>query len=298
MRVFTVTLNTAIDAVVSEKDYNETELSKAETIPAGKGLNVSRALKSADISSTVIALVGEDDINFFKTIEGKNIETIFVPVPGKTRINVTVCSCEDGLEHHERKEGYSAGEEELAKIYNILLDEVCETDWVIFSGSLPPGMPKDAYARLINLCKMKGAYTTLDSSGAGLLFGLQAGPYAIKPNREELEEVISDSVPKDEELHKVLRSLSARYDIRFILTTFAKEGALLYVKESDEIYKLDAFRAMGPIVSSVGCGDSAVAGLVSGFLNFLSYEECLKESMLFANANLYTMTPGDLKWEE
>lgn len=85
MGIFTITMNTAFDVVVSEKDYNESELKKAQMIPAGKGINVSRALKSANISSVAIGLVGEDDMTLFNSLECDKIKTCFISVPGKNK---------------------------------------------------------------------------------------------------------------------------------------------------------------------------------------------------------------------
>ena len=296
MKVFTVTLNTALDVVVREDDYKESRLKKAIRIPAGKGINVSRALKSNGIPSTAIALVGESEEELFSSVADDLISLHLIPVKGKTRSNITLSFCEDGKEHHTRTKGYKAGEKELDAVRDYLSENVCEGDWVIFSGSLPEGMPSDAYASLIKLCKLRDAYTLLDSSKLALLRGITAGPFAIKPNREELEDILSAKFPRDEEILEYLRKLSDNYGIKIILTTLSEEGAILYSRDRDTVIRLDAYKPKEAVVSSVGCGDSAVAGLVYGFLNYLSFEECLKESMLFANANLYTPVPGELKW--
>lgn len=299
MKIYTVTLNSAVDVVVSEQDYKESGYLKAERIPAGKGINVSRALKSAGIPSVAVAFVGEEDKWLFDTLKGELIDTQFFTVPGKTRINATICCCEDNLEHHERTMGYTAGEKEYKQIYDYLLDNIYEGDWVIFSGSLPTGMDRNAYAGLIRLCKMKGAYTALDTSGAGLLCGLAGEPYVIKPNKEELEEIIGEDFEINEQEFANMRELSNRFGIQIILATVGEEGAVLYSREEDAVYRHPAVKDSTNIVSSVGCGDSALAGLVSGLLNSLSYEECLKEAVVFASANLYTKVPGELKkWEE
>ena len=297
MKVVTVTLNTAIDAVVSENDYTQTGLLKAERIPAGKGINVSRAFKSNRIPTIAYGLVGEADKELFDFQKDDFIEADFVFVPGKTRTNVTISNTKDGLEHHGRTEGFTAGEPELKQIYDRLVGTVEEGDWVVFSGSLPKGMPDNAYFKLIKLCNGMGAYTALDSSGRGLLNGIQAGPYVIKPNREELEEIAGRELARDEELLEIFRGISERHGVKIILTTLSEEGGILYDASGDRVLRLSAFDLREPLVSSVGSGDSALAGLLSGFLNYLSYEECLKEAMFFANANLYTPVPGELKWE-
>ena len=292
MAIFTVTLNTAIDVVISEKDYLEKNKKKAVSIPAGKGINVSRALKSAGISSTAIALVGIKDIKLFNTIKDDKINAIFLTVKGSTRRNTTVIDTNDGLEHHKKSMGFTASEEDLTRVYNILLENVFEGDWVIFSGSLPKGMPSDAYQKLIALCKMKGAYTLLDSSGEALLLGLKSSPFALKPNEEELEEITGMIPENDNDTEKIVKKISAMYDIPVILATFGEKGGILYSFEKDQMYKDDEPVNNMKVVSTVGSGDCCVAGLVVSLLEHCRYDECLKRAMAYAHANMNTPVPG------
>lgn len=295
MKIFTVTMNTAIDVVVSEKDYTDSGLDKAEMIPAGKGINVSRALKSASVCSVAIALVGEDDMTLFNSLECAEIETVFIPVSGKTRKNITLTHCEDGKEHHDRTSGFSAGDEELGRIRSILTSSVSEGDWVIFSGSLPVGMCRDAYGQLIRLCNKLGAYTLLDSSGEALVKGCEASPYAIKPNYEELKELVGNEAMEENTIYEVLKMISESYKINLVLATMSETGAKLYSSDADRIYSATAIPA-DDIVSSVGCGDCSVAGFVSALIDHMDYQKCIMSAMLYANANLFTPVPGDLVW--
>ncbi len=292
MAIYTVTLNTAIDVVISEKDYLEKNIKKAVNIPAGKGINVSRALKSAGIASTAIALVGIKDVKLFNRIKDDKINAIFLTVKGATRKNTTITDTSDGLEHHKKSTGFTASEEDLTRVYNILLENVFEGDWVIFSGSLPKGMPSDAYKRLITLCKMKGAYTLLDSSGEALMLGLQASPFALKPNEEELEEITGMVPENDAETEKIVKKISALYDIPIILATFGEKGGVLYSFESDKMYKNFEPDKDLKVVSTVGSGDCCVAGLVVSLLEHCKCEECLKRAMDYAHANIHTPVPG------
>ena len=292
MAVFTVTLNTAVDVVVNEKEYVLNCFDNASFVPAGKGINVSRALRSAGVKSTAIALVGAEDVELFDTVKCDDIDTVFVPVKGCTRRNITVSNTADGQEHHYKNEGFTASEEDLKKIYEILLERVFEGDWVIFSGSVPKGIPCNAYNRLISLCKTKGAYTALDSSGEAMLVGLQASPYVIKPNREELEEICDLSIDSPKVADSCVRKISALYDIPMILATFAARGGILYSFDKDTVYRKAAVEGNGVIVSTVGSGDSCLAGLIVGLLEHASPEECLSKAMRYAYANMNTPVPG------
>lgn len=297
MKIITVTLNAAVDVVVSENEYKKTGIKKAVRIPAGKGINVSRALECAGISSTAIAIVGEKELPLFKTLNSEYVDTRFVTFMGETRNNITLTECEDGKEHHYRTQGFPVTSDEYKKVYDILMDLVCETDWVIFSGSTPPGFQVNCYEALIRLCKSKGAYTGLDTSGQALLTGIQAAPYFIKPNKSELEGIYGKKIHTTADKRDILSSISSMYDIPIVLATFGDEGAAMY-SYSDELYiEKEALPEKETKVTSVGCGDATVAGFLSGLIKHFTYEESLNEAMSFANANLYSVVPGNLKWE-
>ena len=294
MRIFTVTLNTAIDVIVKEKDYKRTGLKKSAEIPAGKGINVARALKSAKLPSHAIALVGENDVPLFESIGNDFITAHIIPVKGETRRNITLSHTEDGLEHHERLEGFTVTEDDFKKVTDCIMDLVSEGDWVIFSGSLPQGISINSYSRLIKLCKTMGAYTGLDTSNGALLTAISSSPYFLKANLEELEEIKGSELSAKEDIEDCVKKVSAAYDIPSVMVTFAEKGALIYIFEEDRFIYSDALPEQEEKVSSVGCGDACVAGMMAGMLRRLSWEESLDEAMKYANANLYTVTPGDL----
>lgn len=295
MKIITVTLNAALDVVVDEEMYKKTELRNASVIPAGKGINVSRALLCAGIPSTAVVIVGKGEEALFGSMnDGNLLEVITVPVEGETRRNITISNCSDGQEHHERKPGFVISEEDIEKVYNILMDIVVEGDWVVFSGSIPPGISADVYARLISICKRKGAYTALDSSGVSMISGIAASPYLIKPNREELEEIVGREITSKDELISSIRRISSMYDIPLIITTLSDKGCMAYSFEADDVFYHKAMEVKRNIVSSVGCGDSTIAGFLGGLIKHESFEDCVEDAMRFAHANLFTEVPGDL----
>ena len=97
MAIYTVTLNTAIDVVISEKDYLEKNKKKTVNIPAGKGINVSRALKSAGIASTAIALVGIKDVKLFNRIKEENGNAKYVK--SKTALETEIISAPESVKY-------------------------------------------------------------------------------------------------------------------------------------------------------------------------------------------------------
>ena len=294
MAIYTVTLNTAIDVAVDEKEYFLSGLRTGREIPAGKGINVSRAFKSVGIKSTAIAIVGMDDIELFESIADEFITTLFVRASGSVRRNITLTDCKDGLEHHERTEGYRSSEEEFKEVYDILINRVSEGDWVIFSGSIPKGIPTDAYKRLISLCKNKGAYTLLDTSDEALMVGIQASPYAIKPNLEELDALNGNPFESRNEIELFVKKIASTFDIHIVLATLAGDGGLIFSFDDRIPHRMQAYEFASNPMSTVGCGDCCVAGLISGLLDHLDSAECLERAMHFAYLNTFTEVPGEL----
>ena len=298
--IITVTLNTALDCVISEREFEVSGIDSEslKTIPAGKGLNVSKALASHKEFSICIGFVGLNDKVLFDSISNTFISTDFIYVPGKTRKNITISECKDGLEHHECNPGFTISKEEKIFIKNTIFSHFSPERVIIFSGSLPSGLETDTYKELILEAKENGLITVLDSSSFALKEGIKAGPYIIKPNLEELQSLAGKNLSLDNDLKDFIRELSRENGIEYVLTTLSEKGAILYIRRKDSfietgVYCDDNFKDR-PIISSVGCGDSSLAGFVYGLKMGLSDKEALELAMKWAFLNLYTEIPGDL----
>jgi 6-phosphofructokinase 2 len=130
--------------------------------------------------------------------------------------------------------------------------------YVVASGSLPPGAPVDAYARLAGLAKKQGCKFVLDASGDALRNALEEGVYLVKPNLSELREVLEAPLTCEAELIAAARTMIDTGKAEIVAITRGAEGALLATR--DDVWTAEAIKAA--IVSSVGAGDSFLAGLV------------------------------------
>ncbi|HGQ5372382.1 TPA: PfkB family carbohydrate kinase, partial [Streptococcus pneumoniae] len=136
---------------------------------------------------------------------------------------------------------------------------------VAISGSLPAGLPVDYYASLVELANQAGKLVVLDCSGAALQAVLESPhkPTVIKPNNEELSQLLGREVSEDlEELKEVLQE-SLFTGIEWIIVSLGANGT--FAKHGDTFYKVDIPRIQ--VVNPVGSGDSTVAGISSGLLH-------------------------------
>lgn len=298
--IITITLNTALDCVISEDDFIAHGMDEKylNMIAAGKGLNVSRALASKGQFSICLGFVGSNDKDLFNSISSDLIKTDFIFVPGDTRKNITVSQCEDGLEHHETNPGFTISKKEKNLQKNLISSYFSPNKYIIFSGSLPKGLEVTTYKNLIEEAKAENMITVLDTTGLALKEGIKAGPYIIKPNKEELQSLTEVDLSLEDNLKSFVRNLSKENGIEYILTTLSENGALLYIRRDDSFISTPVYTDPSfdnkAVVSSVGCGDSSLAGFVYGLTHHMSDREALAFSMKCAFENLYTIVPGQL----
>ena len=194
--ITTVTLNPAIDTRYFIEDFKEGRLFRAEkTIksPGGKGLNVTKVLRQmgADVVATGI-IGGKNGEWIQENLKKMDIKEEFYVSSAETRVCIAV------LAKHSETEILESGEEltdsDLRAFEKKLMELVEKSDVITMSGSLPKGMDAGYYQKLVELVNRKGKKVILDTSGKSLLEGVKGKPYLIKPNFDELEYVLGESI--------------------------------------------------------------------------------------------------------
>jgi 1-phosphofructokinase len=162
------------------------------------------------------------------------------------------------------------------KQFKIMLhNEAKQSDFVVFSGSIPRGLTVKTYQELISLVSSY-TKTVLDADGDLLVEGMKTGPYMIKPNIHELEAAFDLKLSTDDEIRSFCRMLSVKYNISLILVSMGRKGSLLV--SGEDCYKAEPIKV--EVKSTVGAGDSMIAGMLYGIDKGLS----LKDSFAFATA--------------
>jgi len=286
-RVLTVTLNPALDQTITLDRLRLGEVHRAQASrieAAGKGVNVASCLADWGVTCTVSGVLGAGNTQAFSQLfAAKGIRDAFVRRPGDTRTNVKLLDLEAADTTDINLPGLSIDAAALDEVRAQLAANCPAGTAVVLAGSLPSGLGDDSYALLTADVARLGGRAVLDSSGAPLAAALAAAvpPYAIKPNRHELEAWAGRALSTDNELLSAARALQAR-GIGLIAISLGADGAL-FLREDEIVRARPLPVAVG---STVGAGDAMVAGLVAALITDASLDDLARLSTAFAAAKL------------
>jgi 1-phosphofructokinase len=291
-RVVTLTLNPAIDETVTLDRLRPGAVHRAHDVAfhaGGKGVNVASCLADwggLDIAATGI-LGGGNAGTFAALFAAKGIADEFLRIPGETRTNIKLSH--DGETTDINLPGLTISSAQADEIFDRTV-ALCEADTLaLLGGSLPAGVPDDFYARLIEALQARGTRVLLDSSGAPLTRALSATqlPYAIKPNRSELEFFAGRALTSEHDMIAVARALIAR-GTTLVAISLGAEGALF-------VSAAAALRAGLPrlrVASTVGAGDAMVAGMIAALHEGARLADTARLATAFAAAKLGEAGPN------
>ena len=266
MKIITVTLNPCIDVNYRlTKPFRAGELNR---VPApqreicGKGINVSRMFRRMGKESTLMGIF--TDGNEIDELRREGFTVSGVQCPGKLRTNTSILDS-DGVETQINEPGIEVSAEKFKEFMGLYKSEVnCGGEClVVLSGSVPGGLDKGIYKKLITVAKNAGAYTVLDADGEALEKGLDAIPDLIKPNTEEFEKLIGKKLEGHGEglrLDAVREALEyTRNNNCAVLCTLGEDGSV-YAGEGGS-FMCEATKT--DIKTFKGAGDSFLAAFLT-----------------------------------
>lgn len=289
--IYTVTLNPAIDYVVRlEAPMQTGAVNRAageDYVLGGKGINVSGVLAELGCPSVALGFVaGQTGQWLEEGLRAQGLYTDFIHLPqGMTRINVKI---KDGRETELNGAGPVITDDAMQALYQ-KLDALKPQDVLVLAGSIPACLPADTYEALLSRLEGKGVRTVVDAAGVLLAKVLPLSPFLVKPNREELTELVGRVLPDDAAVAQAAQELRQR-GARNVLVSMAGDGALL-LDETGQLHRSAA--PQGKVVNSVGAGDSMLAGFVAGFLQTGSYQEALRLGTACGSATAFSLGLAD-----
>jgi len=291
--IYTVTLNPAIDETIELKRLEANGVSEflsLSRLAAGKGVNVSRALKTLGQESVPVVLIGSSGVPLFRTQMAEvSLPWVSFSYEGETRVSNTLIFQENACNTHIRKPGRVPENFDLRPVEEYLYSSVEAEDVVVLSGSLPEGLGEDTYARLIGNLNDRGVLTVLDTSGSALDEGITACPFCLKINLDEFIDFAAQSEEDAGDFKETLRSLH-RGGISLVIITMGQEGAMLFDGESLLFARSkDKLKEMEQRYT-VGSGDVFLAAFLAAMQSGRNLEECLKEAVACGAAN--ALKPG------
>ncbi|WP_392566906.1 1-phosphofructokinase [Utexia brackfieldae] len=273
-KVATITLNPAYDLVgfcpkVALGDVNLVNTTGLHA--AGKGINVAKVLRDLGLDITVSGFLGkENDDGFVQLFEQLKIDNQFQTVAGRTRINVKITE-ETGDVTDLNFSGFSITEQNWQQFAKDSLVWLKDFDMIAVSGSLPAGIELDAFTAWMSQLTKQCPRVVFDSSRDALIAGLKASPWLIKPNDKELEMWSGKSLTTLDDITNVAQQLVAQ-GIANVVVSLGSKGALWVTKDHVWLAKPPVCK----VVSTVGAGDSMVAGLMYGLLGQKTIDETFR----------------------
>lgn len=295
--ILTITLNPSVDIAYQLNQFRLDSVNRVEKVQktaGGKGLNVTRVLKQ--IGEDVLATgfiggeLGNDVIN---QLYQNHIKSSFVEISGETRNCIAILH--EGQQTEILEQGPTIQEHEALNFIEHLSNLLSKVEVVVISGSLPKGLESDYYVKIVELCKKFGVAVVLDCSGEALKKVLERKekPTVIKPNTEELSQLIgSDVTDENQELQSVLSSQMFQ-GIEWIVVSLGAKGA--FAKHKDKFYRVRIPKI--DVVNPVGSGDSTVAGIAASLAHALPDVELLKNANILGMLNAQEEQTGYVNLE-
>jgi len=286
--IITVTLNPSLDRTLRVQSLRRGAVQRAlrnDTDPGGKGVNVARALSAHGTPVvTVLPVGGTTGDSLVARLVEAGVDHVAVPGESRTRANVSIVE-PDGTTTKINEPGVALSERELRAVTDAVIARVHPGDWVVTAGSLAPGQDPEAYAAIGRAARAAGARWAVDTSGVALSASLTARPDLVKPNREELSEVLGVGLDTLADVVTACDGLVNGNGLT-VLCSLGADGAVLVDRDH-------AWHGTGPRVqveNTVGAGDALLAGYLHGLTVDGSPAAGLRAGIAWATAAV--ATPG------
>jgi 6-phosphofructokinase 2 len=287
--IATVTLNPSLDKTATVEELVVDEANRWTSLrrdPGGKGINVSRVIHELGGETIAYGFIGGFDGEALKhLLRQQGVPFDFTPIKGEIRSNFIITDLKTRRQTRIDAPGPHISRDELRKFIDKITRIKAKPDFLILAGSVPPGVPADIYRQLIETAKESGIKTVLDSDNKWLKEGIKAKPNVIKPNVHEAEELLEIQLRDEAAIIDAVKALVSK-GIEVATISRGKDGLIVATKE--KVLKVTSPQV--EVRSTVGAGDSAIAGLVLK----LSQGQGIEEASQWAAAagTAATLTPG------
>ena len=294
--IATITLNPSIDRTLEIGRLVVGGMNRVKSKidhPSGKGINVSRDLSLWGCPTEAVTMVGGDSGRWqFESLRELGIQVDFVEVEGDTRIKFKIWAAEENSSTEVNEPGPTVTEKDLQELLAMVQAKASQWDWVVISGSAPPGTPPEFYAEIVKAARAQGAKTALDASGMALREGIKASPDLIKPNETEVRDILGWEPQDEAGAIRALEELNSM-GIGCVLLTMGKSGGFAG-------WDGCIWQGIPPEVEAktlVGCGDAAAAGMVWALREGKGLPEALAWAMAAGAAAATTWGTEPPAWE-
>jgi 6-phosphofructokinase 2 len=289
-RIVTLTINPALDVSASldrvEPD-RKLRCGPPRYEPGGGGINVSRAIRKLGGESLAIFTAGgPTGEHLVELLTREGIEHRLIPVGELTRENMSFFEETGERQYRFVMPGPLLSGREWELLLETLAEVTPSPDFVVASGSLPPGVPDHFYRQVAEAAHRIGAKTVLDTSGNALVSAAEKGVYLLKVNIREFSHLVGRPIRDEAELEVESRKIIEGGKAEVLVISLGSAGALLAVNGEVEWIRSPTV----PIRSKIGAGDSMLAGIVLALTRSLPLPDAVRFGVAAGAAAV--MTPG------
>jgi 1-phosphofructokinase len=290
--VVTLTPNPAIDWTLTVPRFTAGAVNRVQSQqsrPAGKGVNVARALAGAGYKVAVTGWLGADNAGLFDPfLTARGIDDHFVRVPGETRLGIKIADSSDQPTTGVDFPGTPPPLADRSLLMERVLALAATGRWIVMAGSLPPDVDPGFYCELTTLVSGVGARVVIDTSDEPLRRALRSEPHILKPNVHELAALVGRELRAREDIVSAARGV-LKGEMELVAVSLGPKGAFFVTEDRALLAKPRAT----PVRSTVGAGDAMVAGIVAGKLRGLALEQTARLASAFALAEITGRAVGD-----
>ncbi|GAA0591464.1 tagatose-6-phosphate kinase [Virgibacillus siamensis] len=288
--ILTVTLNPSVDISYRSDTFSLDKVNRIADVSktaGGKGLNVARVLRQLGEDTAATGFLGGSLGAFIRTgISSQGIKDFFVKIDGETRNCIAVIH--EGRQTEILEAGPSISKNESSQFIDAFSEYVQNVEVVTISGSLPKGLVKDFYAKLIKTANSNDTPVLLDTKGELLARTLEHAdkPWLIKPNLDELADLVGEKPTDEKQICDALKQIKG--GVPWVVVTTGALGA--FVKHEETLYRvgIPAVDAVNP----VGSGDAVMAGFAAGLAQGLKGETFIKYGLAMGVLNAMEAQTG------
>lgn len=272
--IVSLSLNPAIDLTYEINDLKHDQKTRATSTyydPGGTGINVGRALEKLDANSFTCCIIAGKMGEFLHSMLNQELNNVAIfQVGGETRINTTLIQQSPQYQYEINAVGPSITPTQLDEITHQFLT-LCQQGIGILTGSLPPGIPDSTYQNINIALQQQGGRCIIDAPVGVMIEALASHPFLIKPNQHELEILLNKTLSSIEQVATEARTI-VEQGTSYVCISLAEKGAIL--TGLDNSYYCNSPKIK--VNSTVGAGDSLVAGLAFAFSQNQTPEQALK----------------------
>lgn len=290
--IVTLTMNPCVDVSTSTERVQPTRKLRCQVPkrePGGGGVNVARVLQR--LGAEVLAVYpagGDSGARLGRLLQAEQVPALSLAIAGETRESFHVRELAAQQEYRFVMPGPTLTEAE----WQTCLERVEALQpfprYLVASGSLPPGVPEDFYARLARLARARGARCVLDASGPALAAALQEGVFLVKPSLGELRALTGQALVNQAQWLAAARQLVQQGQAEVVVLSLGERGALLVTGTSATL----APALPVPVRSAVGAGDSLVGGMLQALAAGTGPRQAFVRGVAAASAALLASGTG------